>query len=154
MQELRFTGKRWYQWDRQIVMKLPLIAVLALAASTLAAEGLPPVLGLPFSPGVATPSEVEQAMSLGFKVLKFFPAGDAGGPRMLRSLSGPYGHTGVQFIPTGGVTMDNLGDYLAVPTVMAVGGTWIASREAIKSGQWHTIRDNCRQVVDLLRGGH
>ncbi len=107
-------------------------------------------IGLPFSPGIATPSEAEQAMALGIKVLKFFPAGDAGGPRMLRSLSGPYGHTGVQFIPTGGVTMDNLGDYLAVPTVMAVGGTWIASRDAIKAEQWHTIRDNCRKVVEKV----
>jgi 2-dehydro-3-deoxyphosphogluconate aldolase/(4S)-4-hydroxy-2-oxoglutarate aldolase len=111
-------------------------------------------IGLPFSPGVATPSEVEQAMSLGFKVLKFFPAGDAGGARMLRSLSAPYGHTGVRFIPTGGVTPDNLAEYLSVPTVIAVGGTWIASRETIKAEKWETIRDNCRQVVDLLLGGH
>jgi len=117
-----------------------------------AAEALE--IGLPFSPGVATPSEVEQAMSLGFKVLKFFPAGDVGGPRMLRSLSAPYGHTGVRFIPTGGVTPDNLAEYLSVPTVIAVGGTWIASRETIKAEKWKTIRDNCRKVVELVQGGH
>jgi len=107
-------------------------------------------IGLPFAPGIATPSEAEQAMTLGIKVLKFFPAGDAGGPRMLRSLSGPYGHTGVRFIPTGGVNLENLREYLAVPTVIAVGGTWIASREAIKAEQWDTIRSNCRQVVELI----
>jgi 2-dehydro-3-deoxyphosphogluconate aldolase / (4S)-4-hydroxy-2-oxoglutarate aldolase len=111
-------------------------------------------IGLPFLPGVATPSELEQAMSLGFKVLKFFPAGDAGGARMLRSLSAPYGHTGVRFIPTGGVTPDNLAEYLSVPTVIAVGGTWIASRETIKAEKWETIRDNCRKVVELVQGGH
>jgi 2-dehydro-3-deoxyphosphogluconate aldolase/(4S)-4-hydroxy-2-oxoglutarate aldolase len=113
-----------------------------------AAEALK--IGLPFAPGIATPSEAEQAMTLGIKVLKFFPAGDAGGPRLLRSLSGPYGHTGVRFIPTGGVNLENLREYLAVPTVIAVGGTWIASREAIKAEQWDTIRSNCRQIVELI----
>ena len=104
-------------------------------------------IGLPFAPGVMTPSEVEEALSLGLKVLKFFPAGDAGGPRMLNSLSGPYAHTGVRFIPTGGVTIDNLKDYLAVKTVLAVGGTWIAKREDIAAGNWDRIRNNCREVV-------
>ena len=108
-------------------------------------------IGLPFAPGVMTPSEVEEALSLGLKVLKFFPAGDAGGPRMLNSLSGPYAHTGVRFIPTGGVTIDNLKDYLAVKTVLAVGGTWIAKREDIAAGNWDRIRNNCREVVALVQ---
>ena len=107
-------------------------------------------IGFPFAPGIATPSEIEQALGLGIKVLKFFPAGDMGGPRMLGSLSGPYGHTGVKFIPTGGVTMDNLKDYLSVKTVTAVGGTWIAKREDISAGNWAKIRDNCRKAVTLL----
>ena len=122
------------------------------------APGLNPVvvtealkIGLPFAPGIATPSEVEQALSLGLKVVKFFPAGDFGGPRMLNSLSGPYAHTGIQFIPTGGVTMENLREYLAVKTVLAVGGTWIAKREDIQAGNWDKIRDNCRKAVELVQ---
>jgi len=108
-------------------------------------------IGLPFAPGIATPSEVEGALGLGLKVLKVFPAGDLGGPRFLNSLSGPYGHTGVRFIPTGGVTVDNLKDYLSVKTVLAVGGTWIAKREDITSGNWDKIRDNCRNAVALVQ---
>ena len=108
-------------------------------------------VGFPFAPGIATPSEIEQALGLGIKVLKFFPAGDMGGPRMLTSFSGPYAHTGVKFIPTGGVTMDNLKDYLSVKTVTAVGGTWIAKREDISAGNWDKIRDNCQKAVALLK---
>ena len=108
-------------------------------------------IGFPFAPGIATPSEIEQALGLGIKVLKFFPAGDLGGSKMLNSLSGPYAHTGVKFIPTGGVTMDNLRDYLLVKTVAAVGGTWIAKREDISAGNWNKIRDNCRKAVTLLQ---
>lgn len=108
-------------------------------------------LDLPFAPGVMTPSEVEGALELGLSVLKFFPAGDAGGPRMLNSLSGPYAHTGVRFIPTGGVTLDNLKDYLSVKTVLAVGGTWIARREDIAAGNWDIIRDNCRKAVERVK---
>lgn len=108
------------------------------------------LLNLPFAPGVMTPSEIEGALGLGLKVLKFFPAGDAGGPRMLNSLSGPYAHTGVRFIPTGGVSPDNLKDYLQVKTVLAVGGTWIARREDIAAGNWDRIRDNCRKAVALV----
>lgn len=108
-------------------------------------------LGFPFAPGVVTPSEIEAALGLGLKVLKFFPAGDSGGPRMLNSLSAPYQHTGVRFIPTGGVTLENLKDYLSVKTVLAVGGTWIAKREDIKAGNWDKIRDNCREAIALVR---
>ena len=121
------------------------------------APGLNPIvaaealrIGFPFAPGIATPSEVEQALELRIKVLKFFPAGDMGGPRRLTSLSGPYAHTGVKFIPTGGVTMDNLKDYFSVKTIMAVGGTWIAKREDIIAGNWDKIRNNCRNAVSLI----
>lgn len=102
---------------------------------------------LVFAPGIMTPSDLEAGLSLGLRVMKFFPAGDAGGVKMLNSLSGPYAHTGIQFIPTGGVTMDNLKDYLAVKTVLAVGGTWIAKRDDIKEGRWDRIRDHCRKAV-------
>lgn len=104
-------------------------------------------LGFPFSPGVMTPSDIEAALSLGVKVLKFFPAGAAGGVNMLKSLAAPYAHLGVKFIPTGGVNQANLKDYLEQKSVLAVGGTWIATREDIAAGRWDVIRDNCRAAV-------
>jgi 2-dehydro-3-deoxyphosphogluconate aldolase/(4S)-4-hydroxy-2-oxoglutarate aldolase len=95
--------------------------------------------GLKFSPGVMTPSEVEQALELGCKLLKFFPAGTAGGPAMLKALAGPYAHTGVRFIPTGGITAANLADYLKLPIVAAVGGSWMVDKSLIAAGQWADI---------------
>jgi 2-dehydro-3-deoxyphosphogluconate aldolase/(4S)-4-hydroxy-2-oxoglutarate aldolase len=105
----------------------------------------------PFSPGVLTPSEIEGALSLGVNVLKFFPAGAAGGVNMLKSIAAPYAHMGVKFLPTGGVKQDNLRDYLEVKAVLAVGGTWIASREDIASKRWSMITDNCRNAVALVK---
>ena len=78
-----------------------------------------------FIPGVCTPSEIEQAMSLGCKTLKFFPAEAAGGVTMLKSLIAPYRHLGIRFMPTGGVKPENVESYLAVKEVAAVGGTWL-----------------------------
>jgi 2-dehydro-3-deoxyphosphogluconate aldolase / (4S)-4-hydroxy-2-oxoglutarate aldolase len=112
--------------------------------------------GLPFVPGVATPSEIEQGLSLGCKVLKFFPAEALGGLPMLQALAAPYAHTGVRFMPTGGVNLGNLRSYLAVPQIAAVGGTWLAKKEDLAEGRWQEIRDRCAeatQVVTKLRGG-
>jgi 2-dehydro-3-deoxyphosphogluconate aldolase/(4S)-4-hydroxy-2-oxoglutarate aldolase len=107
-------------------------------------------LNMPFIPGVATPSEIETAMGFGLKVLKFFPAGALGGDKMVKALSGPYAHMGVQFVPTGGVNLQNLENYLLLPTVAMVGGTWIAKKDAIAGGKWDQIRENCRQVRELV----
>ena len=106
-------------------------------------------IGLPFAPGVATPSEVEQAMALGCYLQKFFPAGALGGIEMLKALSAPYGHTGVRFMPTGGVKTDNLGQYLSLPVVAAVGGTWIATKEDLAKGNWAAIESRCKEVISL-----
>ena len=106
-------------------------------------------LGLPFVPGVVTPSEVEQALSLGAKVLKFFPAEAFGGLKVIKALAAPYVHMGVKFMPTGGVTTTNLADYLSADIIACVGGTWIASREAIAEKKWAQIRDNCKAAVEL-----
>ena len=108
-------------------------------------------LSFPFIPGVITPSEIEKALSIGCRLLKFFPAGDAGGAKMIKSLSGPYSHTGVKFMPTGGVTVENIKDYLEIPAVAAVGGTWIAKREDISAGSWEKIEENCRQALQLVK---
>ena len=104
--------------------------------------------GLQFSPGVMTPSEVEGALSLGCKLLKFFPAEVAGGVAMLKSLSGPYGHTGVRFIPTGGVSLGNLADYLALPVVAAIGGSWMVDKQLINDGKWAEITRISREAIE------
>jgi 2-dehydro-3-deoxyphosphogluconate aldolase/(4S)-4-hydroxy-2-oxoglutarate aldolase len=109
--------------------------------------------GFPFVPGVCTPSDVEAALSSGCKILKFFPAGAMGGLTMLKSLIAPYGHTGVQFMPTGGVSPANLGEYLATKGVIACGGTWIATKEDIAGNKWEQIDSRCREVAAVVSGG-
>ena len=103
----------------------------------------------PFVPGVCTPTDVEAALACGCKILKFFPAGAMGGLDMLKSLIAPYGHTGVQFMPTGGVSPANLGEYLATKGVIACGGTWIATKDDIAGGTWDLIAARCREAVAL-----
>jgi 2-dehydro-3-deoxyphosphogluconate aldolase/(4S)-4-hydroxy-2-oxoglutarate aldolase len=104
-------------------------------------------VGLHFSPGVMTPSEVEEALSFGCKLLKFFPAEAAGGTAMLKSLAGPYGHTGVRFIPTGGVTTGNLADYLKIPVVAAIGGSWMVDKQLVNEGRWEEITRLTREAL-------
>lgn len=105
-----------------------------------------------FAPGVCTPSEAEQAMELGCRFLKFFPAEAAGGTAMLKSLIAPYKHLGIRFMPTGGVTTANVMEYLAIREVAAVGGTWLGKAEDIKSGNWDKIRETVKQAVALKEG--
>ena len=106
-------------------------------------------LGLPFIPGVMTPSEVEKALELGCTLQKFFPAEAAGGVKMLQALSGPYGHTPVRFLPLGGVTPGNMATYLALPMVAAIGGTWIADKQLIKERRWTDIAARAAEAGKL-----
>ncbi|MGY6411892.1 MAG: bifunctional 4-hydroxy-2-oxoglutarate aldolase/2-dehydro-3-deoxy-phosphogluconate aldolase [Alkalilacustris sp.] len=94
---------------------------------------------LPFAPGIMTPSELGAALAQGLRLVKFFPAQPAGGPAMLRAIAAPFAHLAPRVIPTGGVTEANLADWLAVPQVVAVGGTWIARPEAMRAGRWSEI---------------
>ena len=103
--------------------------------------------GLPFAPGIMTPSDLQAALRAGCGMVKFFPAVPAGGPGMLRAIAAPYAHTGVGFNPTGGVTLDTLSDWLAIPEVRAVGGTWIATRADIAAGNWDRITANAKAAV-------
>jgi 2-dehydro-3-deoxyphosphogluconate aldolase/(4S)-4-hydroxy-2-oxoglutarate aldolase len=89
-----------------------------------------------FIPGVMTPSEVETAMGLGCRLLKFFPAEVAGGVKMLKALAGPYESAGVRFIPLGAVSVVNMADYLALPIVAAVGGSWMCERKLVREKKW------------------
>ena len=96
-------------------------------------------LGMPFVPGVATASEVECALALGCKIQKLFPADVLGGVRFLKALAGPYGHTGVKFIPLGGINAQNMAEYLALPIVAAIGGSWILDKKLIAEKKWAEI---------------
>ncbi len=106
-------------------------------------------IGLPMIPGVATASEIERGLSLGCRVLKLFPSAILGGPGLVGVLAGPFGHTGVKFMPSGGVSPENLSAYLAQSIVAAVGGTWIASKEAMAAGDWSTIRARARKASQI-----
>ncbi len=105
--------------------------------------------GMPFCPGIATASELSQAISAGCKIVKFFPAEAAGGVGMIKNLLGAFRHTGVKFMPTGGVNLRNLGDYLAVGEVVCCGGTWIVPKQAVSSGDWAEIERLSREAVAL-----
>jgi 2-dehydro-3-deoxyphosphogluconate aldolase/(4S)-4-hydroxy-2-oxoglutarate aldolase len=105
--------------------------------------------GRAFAPGVCTPSEVEQAMELGCRLLKFFPAEAAGGVKMLKSIIAPYRHLGIRFMPTGGVTTANAADYLALKEVAAVGGTWLGKSDEIKAGNWSGIAATVKAAAEL-----
>lgn len=107
--------------------------------------------GLPFAPGIMTPSEVSLATARGCRLMKFFPATAAGGPSMLKNISAPFAHLDPTFIPTGGVTLDTMADWLALPAVSAVGGTWIAKPEDMRNGDWKTIARRARAAVDRVR---
>lgn len=101
-------------------------------------------------PGINNPSLVEQALEMGLSALKFFPAEASGGLNMLKSLTGPYGN--IQLMPTGGVNLKNLLSYLAIPQVIACGGTWIAPTDAIKNHDWKVIAKNVRETCSLITG--
>ena len=107
-------------------------------------------MGFPFVPGIATPSEIELGLSLGCKILKFFPAEALGGVGMIEALTAPYKHTGVRFMPTGGVSPANLESYLRLDIVAAVGGTWIAKKEDLANGKWDDIRTRCKAAVEIV----
>lgn len=107
--------------------------------------------GLPFCPGIMTPTDLTLATARGVRLAKFFPAGVAGGPKALSGIAAPFAHLGVRFIPTGGVTQATIGDWLAVRQVMAVGGTWIAKTEDIREGRFKAIAQNAAEAVKTAR---
>ncbi|MGN0855445.1 MAG: bifunctional 4-hydroxy-2-oxoglutarate aldolase/2-dehydro-3-deoxy-phosphogluconate aldolase [Kiritimatiellia bacterium] len=108
-------------------------------------------MGMPFCPGVATASELSQALALGCRLVKFFPAESAGGVTYIKDLLGAFRWTGVRFMPTGGVKLANLGDYLAVPEIICCGGTWIAPKGAIQAEDWATVEKLATDAARLAR---
>ena len=111
---------------------------------------------LPFAPGVATPSDVEVALELGCRELKFFPAEPSGGLPYLKSMAAPYFHLGVKFIPLGGVNANNLETYLGDPCIAAVGGSWLAPPARIAAQDFDGIREQAQTAaakVQAIRQG-
>jgi 2-dehydro-3-deoxyphosphogluconate aldolase/(4S)-4-hydroxy-2-oxoglutarate aldolase len=108
-------------------------------------------IGMPFCPGVATASELSQALSLGCKMVKFFPAESAGGVKYIKDLLGAFRWTGVKFMPTGGVKASNVSDYLSVPEIVCCGGTWIVPRDALANGDYEKITSLAKEASDLVK---
>jgi len=110
---------------------------------------------IPFCPGIATASELSQALTAGAPMVKFFPAEAAGGVKMIKNLLGAFRFTGVKFMPTGGVNLSNVGDYLAVPEIVACGGTWIVPKDALAAGDYDAIEKlaaDASALVKKIRG--
>jgi 2-dehydro-3-deoxyphosphogluconate aldolase/(4S)-4-hydroxy-2-oxoglutarate aldolase len=103
---------------------------------------------VPFIPGVMSPSEIQAAIKAGCDRLKFFPAGAAGGPGMLKAMAAPYANLGIRFCPTGGVSLANMNDYLAIPQVFAVGGSWLATKDQIAAKDWQGITRQAREALE------
>jgi len=107
--------------------------------------------GLPFAPGIMTPSDISLATARGCRLMKFFPATAAGGPSMLKNIAAPFSHLDPTFIPTGGVTLETMSDWLCIPFISAVGGTWIARPEDMRNGEWTAVTDKARAAVARVR---
>jgi len=101
--------------------------------------------GIAVCPGAVTPTEIMMAMKHGLKVLKFFPANVYGGLKAIKSLAGPFG--GVKFIPTGGVSNDNIAEFVASPAIFAVGGSWICPKAEISAGHYEEITALCQAAL-------
>ena len=126
-------------------------------AKFIVSPGLNPVVvkycvdkGIPVTPGVATPSEVEQAIGLGLDVVKFFPAEAAGGLPMIKAMSAPY--TSMKFMPTGGINKDNIATYLAFNKVLACGGSFMVDKKLIAAGRFDEVTRLSREAVDAVLG--
>lgn len=100
-------------------------------------------------PGVCTPTEIETALAMGISVLKFFPAEPMGGVKFLKAICAPYRQ--VRFIPTGGIDTSNIGDYLAMPQVVACGGSWMVKPELMTSGEFGEIRQLAHTAITQIR---
>ncbi len=104
-------------------------------------------LGLPITPGVNNPMSIEAALEFGITAVKFFPAEASGGVKMIKALLGPYGN--LQIMPTGGIS--NIKDYLAIPNVVACGGSWFVEKALIKQKKWDEIGRLTKEVVELVK---
>lgn len=107
-------------------------------------------LGVPVFPGVATPTEVQMALEAGLDIVKFFPAEASGGVPALKAIGAPYSM--MRFVPTGGVSEANMRDYLALPSVVAVGGSWMVAPKLIDAGDFDSVTRLTAAAVDIAQG--
>ncbi len=107
--------------------------------------------GIPFGPGIATPSDIEAALEHGANLLKFFPAEASGGLKYLKTATAPYAHLGLKYIPLGGLTEETMGTYLGEKSVVAIGGSWLAPRELIQAADWTEITARAQRASDIVR---
>ena len=105
--------------------------------------------GLPFAPGIATPSEIEQAVALGCRVVKFFPAEGMGGLSFLKNINAPYNHLNMKYIPLGGISPENLASYAQFKPVLAIGGSWLATKDLINARNWTEITKRAKEAKDI-----
>ena len=105
--------------------------------------------GVPMTPGVCTPTEIEAALQFDLDVLKFFPAEPAGGLKMIKALAAPY--VGVSFMPTGGISAANVREYLAYDRIVACGGSWMVSGKLVKEGNFAEIKRLVREAADIVK---
>ncbi|WP_044916849.1 bifunctional 4-hydroxy-2-oxoglutarate aldolase/2-dehydro-3-deoxy-phosphogluconate aldolase [Butyrivibrio sp. WCE2006] len=129
---------------------------MAAGAKFIVAPGFNPTVvkhclekGYPVTPGVQTPSEMEQAMELGLDFVKFFPAEPAGGLAMIKACAAPY--TKLKFMPTGGINKDNVRDYLGYNKIVACGGTWMVKGDLIKAGNFAEVEEMTRQAAEIVK---
>jgi 2-dehydro-3-deoxyphosphogluconate aldolase/(4S)-4-hydroxy-2-oxoglutarate aldolase len=111
-------------------------------------------VGLAFAPGICTPSDLEAAIELGCRFVKFFPAEAAGGVHYLRSIAAPYEHLGIRYFPLGGLNAENMISYLKEDNVLAIGGSWIVKRDLVLNENWNEITARAaavRRIVDKAR---
>ena len=99
-------------------------------------------------PGAATPTEIDRARALGCHVVKIFPASTLGGPAFIKAVAAVF--PDVEFVPTGGVNPENLGDYLALPSVLACGGTWICEPALLRDGRFDEVERRARETASVL----
>ena len=102
---------------------------------------------VPFLPGATTPSEIMAMRDEGYEILKFFPAEQSGGTAFLKAIASPL--SGIRFCPTGGISMKNAADYLALPNVICVGGSWVAPDAELAAGNWTHIEQLAREAAGL-----
>ena len=105
--------------------------------------------GIPMTPGICTPTEIEAALQFGLDVVKFFPAEPSGGLKMIKALAAPY--VGLQFMPTGGINANNVRDYLAYDRIVACGGSWMVNGSLVKEGKFDEILKMVREAADIVK---
>lgn len=130
-------------------------AAVAAGAKFIVSPGLNPDVvrhcverNIPIVPGINNPTGIEQALSLGLTTVKFFPAEPSGGVKMIKAMAAPYGN--VTFMPTGGISAENLAQYLSFPKIIACGGSWMVPSDKIAAGDFAGIEKLVREAVDTM----